>query len=60
MGGFYTALSEPILDVHRAAGIAAAVGAGAGLAVGVVNQMKKKRAQSKHETVTVDDFKEGA
>jgi hydrogenase small subunit len=60
MGGFYRALSEPILDVHRAAGIAAAVGAGAGLAVGVVNQMKKKRAQSKHETVTVDDFKEEA
>jgi hydrogenase small subunit len=60
MGGFYRALSEPILDVHRAAGIAAVVGAGAGLAVGAVNQMKKKRAQSKHETVTVDDFKEEA
>jgi hydrogenase small subunit len=60
MGGFYTALSEPTLDVQRAVGIAAGVGAAAGLAVGAVNQMKKKRAQSNHETVSVDDFKEEA
>ena len=60
MGGFYTALSEPTLNVQRAAGIAAAVGAAAGLAVGAVNQVKKKRAQSNHETVSVDDFKEEA
>jgi hydrogenase small subunit len=60
MGGFYTALSEPTLDVQRAVGIAAGVGAAAGLAVGAVNQIKKKRAQSNHETVSVDDFKEEA
>ncbi|MGD8265377.1 MAG: hydrogenase small subunit [Chromatiales bacterium] len=60
MGGFYDALPEPPVDVQRAAGIAAAVGAAAGLAVGAVNQIKKKRAQSNHETVTVDDFKEEA
>ena len=34
--------------------------AAAGLAVGAVNQAKKKRAQSNHETVSVDDFKEEA
>jgi hydrogenase small subunit len=60
MGGFYTALSEPAIDVSKAAGIAAAAGAAAGLAVGAVNRMKKKKAADSHETVTVDDFKEEA
>ncbi|MEJ2309611.1 MAG: hydrogenase small subunit [Gammaproteobacteria bacterium] len=58
MGGFYNALSEPTINVSQAAGIAAVAGAATGLAVGAVNRMKKKRAAERHETVTVDDFKE--
>ena len=60
LAGEVRAVSADHLETIDDAGIAAAVGAGAGLAVCAVNQMKKKRAQSNHETVTVDDFKEEA
>ena len=54
MGGFYTALSEPAVDVNKVATYAIGAGAVAGLAVAAMNKKKKSKAIKSHETVTVD------
>jgi len=56
-GSFYSALSAPPSDVSKVVAPALAAGAVAGLAVGLANRMKKKAAASKHEKLTVDEFK---
>lgn len=53
MGGFYTALSEPAVDVNKVATYAIGAGAVAGLAIAAINKKKKSDAIKSHETVTV-------
>ena len=56
MGGFYEALSTPMFETGRAAGIAVAAGAAAGAAVAMANSAKKAKAKAAHEKVTVDEL----
>jgi len=57
-GSFYTPLSAPTMDVKTIAGAAVAAGAAAGVAFGVYDRAKRKRAQASHEKLTVKDIKE--
>ena len=54
-GGFYKALSAPA-DPLKYAAVAAVVGAGAGVAAGFANRVKKGAAKSTHETTTLADL----
>ena len=56
MGGFYEALSTPMFETGRAAGIAVAAGAAAGAAVAVANRAKKEKAKAEHAKVTIDEL----
>jgi hydrogenase small subunit len=55
-GGFYTALSEPILDLNKAAKVALAAGAAAGIAAGAIAKSTKRNAKRTHEKVTSKDL----
>ncbi len=56
MGGFYTALSEPALNVSKVATYAIGAGAVTGLAVAALNRKKKSEAIRNHQTVTIHDL----
>jgi len=56
MGGFYTALSEPAVNVSKVATYAIGAGAVTGLAVAALNRKKKFEAIRNHQTVTVHDL----
>jgi len=56
MGGFYKALSEPVMDTGQGAAIGLAGGAAVGAAVGVLNKAKQRKAHQSHEIVSVDDL----
>lgn len=58
MGGFYNALSEPAVNVSKAAGYAAGIGAAAGLAAAALNRKKKNEAIETHQTVTIHDLRQ--
>lgn len=55
-GSFYQPLSTPLCNVTQAAGIAVAAGAATGIAVGLVNRSKKRKAKVQHQTTTIDDL----
>jgi hydrogenase small subunit len=57
-GSFYAPLSSPTVDVKTLAGAAVAVGAAAGVAFGLYDRARRKRAQAQHRKVTVQDLKE--
>jgi hydrogenase small subunit len=57
-GSFYSPLATPTTDVGTIAGIAVAAGAAAGLAFGVYDQQKRKKAAQQHEKLTVKDLGE--
>jgi hydrogenase small subunit len=56
MGGFYTALSEPTVNLSKTAGYGIVAGAAVGAASGLLNRQKKGQAVATHETVTVNDL----
>lgn len=56
MGGFYKALSQPAVNVSKAAAVALGVGAAAGLGVAALNRHKKSTAVANHQRVSVDDL----
>jgi hydrogenase small subunit len=56
-GSFYEALSEPTADISASTATAIGIGAAAGIAAGLANRMKKKKAVAKHEKLSVDDIK---
>ena len=56
MGGFYTALSEPTINLSKTAAYGIAAGAAAGAASGLLNRRKKAKTVAEHETVTVYDL----
>ncbi len=55
-GSFYTALAEPTVNVSTIAGAAIATGAAAGLAFGLYDHRKRKKAQQEHEKIKVEDL----
>jgi hydrogenase small subunit len=55
-GGFYKPLPAATIDVGGAAGVAIAAGAAAGAAFGLYERNRRKKAQSSHEPLTVDDL----
>jgi hydrogenase small subunit len=55
-GGFYNALSIPDTDITRRIGIVAGAGVALGAAAGALNRSRQAKAESKHETVTIDDL----
>lgn len=57
MGGFYHALSEPAINVNKAAAYALGAGAGAGIAVAALNKVKKSHVSKHHQTVTIHDLR---
>ena len=59
MGGFYKALSEPMVDIPKMVGAAALAGGVAGVATGLLNRSKKAKAVKSHQKVTVDDLTKG-
>ena len=59
MGSFYKALSEPMVDIPKAVGVAALAGGAAGIATGLLNRSKKAKAVKEHQKVTVDDLTKG-
>jgi len=59
-GGFYRPLSTPTGDIGATLLYGAAAGAAAGVALGAVNQARKRRAQQAHQPVGVDDLEKGA
>jgi len=54
-GSFYQPLAEPT-NVSTIAGAAIATGAAAGLAFGLYDHHKRKKAQQEHDKVTVEDL----
>ena len=54
MGGFYTALSEPAVNVNKAATYSIGAAAVAGLAAAAMNKKKKSDAIKSHQAVTID------
>ena len=54
-GGFYQALSTPANPLKYVAG-AAVAGAAAGVGISFANRLRKKQAQSEHETATTSDL----
>lgn len=57
-GSFYAPLSAPTVNVKTVATAAAVAGAAAGVAFGLYDRAKRKRAQASHEKLTVKDIKE--
>jgi len=57
MGGFYHALSEPAININKAATIALGAGAATGIAVAALNQKKKNDAIKQHQKVTIHDLR---
>ncbi len=55
-GSFYTPLSSAGVDVTRIATAAAVVGVGAGVAFGIYDHQKRKKAKAQHTKVTVKDM----
>lgn len=56
MGGFYTALSEPAVNVGKAAAYAVGTGVAVGALAAALNRKKKADAAENHQTVTVNDL----
>lgn len=57
MGGFYKTLSQPAMNVSKAAAYALGAGAVAGLGVAALNRKKHADAASAHQTVTIHDLR---
>jgi hydrogenase small subunit len=57
-GSFYVPLSAPGVNVRSVATAAVAAGAAAGVAFGLYDRAKRKRAQASHEKLMVKDIKE--
>lgn len=57
MGGFYQALSQPAMNVSKAAAYALGAGAAAGIGIAVLNRKKKADAIANHQTVTIHDLR---
>ena len=55
-GSFYSPLSAPSMDVTKVAATAVAVGAAAGVAFGLHDQHKRKKAKQQHKAVTAKDL----
>ena len=55
-GSFYKAISTSPTDLSSIVAPALAVGAAAGIAVGLANKMKKARAAQQHQKVSYDDL----
>jgi len=55
-GSFYQPLAEPTVNVSTIAGAAIATGAAAGLAFGLYDHHKRKKATQEHEKVKVEDL----
>lgn len=56
-GGFYQPLPAPAADVATVAKAAAAIGAGAAVAMGALDRAKKRKLQQSREKLTVADLK---
>jgi hydrogenase small subunit len=57
-GSFYQPLSSAGMDVRKIAGVAVAAGVGAGVAFGLYDHHKRKKAKQQHVKLTVDDMGE--
>lgn len=55
-GGFYKALAIPTIDIPSTVIYTAAGAAAAGVAIGALNQSKKKAALNQHTSTTIDDL----
>jgi hydrogenase small subunit len=55
-GGFYKSLSIPTENISKTAVYTVAGAAAAGVAIGAMNRAKKKKANSEHQKVTLDDL----
>ena len=55
-GGFYKALSMPTENITKTIIYTAAGAAAAGVVIGAMNRAKKKKAQAKHQKVSVEDL----
>jgi hydrogenase small subunit len=58
-GGFYKAISTPTADIMKTATYAIGAGAVAGVALGVANRVKHKKAVGEHVKTTIDDLEKG-
>jgi len=59
-GSFYQALSAPTTDIKTMAEVAIVTGAAAGVAFGLYDQHKRKKARQEHEKLTVKDLGDGS